>query len=125
MMMRNLTNKKDWYDSHTFRVMSPEGTLFVTVTVDHSNEPFMLKVFGIKNASPLHIWIEALSNLINEMWKCGIHTSTIIRLLDTQYGPRYITNDGGVKVYSGPGAIQWALIQFLQVKNNGVGVRVG
>lgn len=132
-MTTKTTDKKrdNWFNSYNIQVFTPDGTLYVCITEGHDNEPFMIFITGPKNQQPLQIWIAALTQLINEMWKAGIHTSTIIRSLDTPYTSKYSQNDNGIRIYSGPDGIRWALTQYLQLRSHDrrreafVGSRVG
>lgn len=118
MTKTHKARRDNTFQSYNIRVFTPDGTLYVIITVDNNKDPFNIFVTGPKNAQPLQIWIAAICNVINEMWKNGIHTSTIIRCLDTPYSARYAQNDNGVKIYSGPDGIKWALGRFLQLKQD-------
>jgi hypothetical protein len=108
--------KENFFNSYNIRVFTPEATLYVIITEDHQNNPTQIVISGGKGTQTLQLWCEAISNLINKMWAVGVTTNEIILALDTNYGTRYATNDHGVKIYSGPLGIQWALKQYLHLR---------
>ena len=109
--------KENWFDSQTYRVYTPDATLFVIIVDDHDGEPMSVDIHGVRGNAPLALWILSISQFINHLLKSGTHISKIITLLDVPVSPKYSQNNNGIRIYSGPDGIKWALTQYLQDKS--------
>lgn|SRR3990167_1171931 len=122
--MKTVTKKDYIFEGFNIRVRTPEGTIYVIISVDQSEEPKYIFISAGKGGQALAILVNAMANMINKMLDVGISISTIIRCLDTPYSPKYAQNDNGIRIHSVPHGIQWALIQFLQLKTNSIKLNV-
>lgn len=113
---RNTKRPEHFYNSWNIRVYTPDGTMFVNIIEDHSNEPMRVEIYAAKNGTPLNTWCNCVENLVNQLLSLKTPIGRIIPLLDGPNLNKYAQNDNGIKIYSGPQGIQWALKQYLHMR---------
>lgn len=113
-----MKNKNDFVNSANIRIPYPDGTMYVIIDEDdETGKPYRLDVQVSKAGSSLAAWAKGLSECISLLWQTGVDTNKIIEMLSNiSSGMPYRTTPDGIKIYSGPQAIQVALSKYLQWK---------
>lgn len=107
-------------DSYSYRVSTPDGTLYVFIDVDSKQEPVRIHTHAGKSGNSLSAWASGASILINELLSSGTTVHKIIKLLSSITTDKYRYTANGTKIYSGPHAIQHALIKFVSDRSKGL-----
>lgn len=98
------------YDSVSFRVNTPDGT--VTVIISENRRPIHIQIFLGKAGSPAQSWAIALSNLINLAFKNDVPIAYIIANLSNLSNDRITRLSNGVTIHNGPTAVAYALHRY-------------
>jgi hypothetical protein len=105
-----------YYNSVTFEIETPDSTAFVTV-VEDSGVPIMIQVHTGKAGTAVASWAGPLSELLTaQLPTSGI--SGLIKMLErhsSERGP--VRNRDGVRVFSGPDGVAYALTKYRNLKH--------
>jgi hypothetical protein len=107
-------------DSYSYRVETPDGTLYIFIDVDSKKEPVMIHANAGKTGNSLAAWAAGTCLLINELLEHGTSIQRVIQLLSSITTAQYRTIGNGTKIFAGPHAIQHALIRFISDRSKGL-----
>lgn len=109
--------KQETYETLTFRVRTPDGTMFVIVMDDESGKPVGVHINIGKAGLPLSAWANATAALVTRMLDAGIGINDIITELSELTSEKSVlSGDGNVPIRSGPDGLCFALMQYRKSK---------
>lgn len=116
-MGASAAESQETYATLTFRVRTPDGTMFVIVMDDVNGKPVGIHINIGKAGLPLSAWANATAALITRMLEGGIGINDIIQELSEQTADKTVySGDGLVPIRSGPDGLCFALMQYRKSK---------
>lgn len=104
---------KSRLDSYSYRVQTPDGTLFIFIDINDEGRPVRIQSHAGKTGNSLAAWAYGTCALINELLVMGVEITKIINLLSNITTSGYIIKSGA-RVYAGPDAFKSALLRFVK-----------
>lgn len=108
------TNK--WYSSSTYRVKSPEGTMFVTVTESDSGDPIAVDIAIGKAGSLIQAWARGMSRVLTTALESGTPIERIVEDLSAHTSDQARHTEDGVVIRSGVEGVCYALLEYRRAK---------
>ena len=106
----------DTLPSATFKVPCPEGNMFLTVC-EYNSRPVQVHIMIGKSGSATMAWANLAAEFITDMLQQGIELSRIIEKVSGITTDRVRRFGEGIQIRSGPEAIAYALLQYMQGGN--------
>ncbi|MBA2706047.1 MAG: hypothetical protein H0U60_19590 [Blastocatellia bacterium] len=109
------------YESTTYRVQSPDGTMFVIIADDESGKPIHIQINIGKSGAAVGAWSHGLARLMTIMLTNGFGINDLIReLSETTTSKLVTTSDGMIPIRSGIDAVCVALMMYRKDKFRGL-----
>lgn len=109
------------YESTSYRVESPDGTMFVIVADDERGKPIHIQINIGKAGASVSAWSHAMSRLMTVMLTNGFGINDLIReLSQTTSDKLVLSGDGMIPIRSGIDAVCMALMMYRKDKFRGL-----
>lgn len=110
-------DQQNTFETLTFRVRTPDGTMFVIVLDDVKGKPIGIHINIGKAGLPLSAWANATAALITRMLEAGVGINEIItELSELTTDKSVLSGDGQVPIRSGPDGLCFALMEYRKSK---------
>lgn len=110
-MKRSVTARPETLPSYTYRVETPDGTMFATI-VELDNAPFELHIQIGKAGTPLRAWCSAMERLLSLCFRSGLPIISIIAEISGHTSSRWRSQKPGVQIRSGPEGLAYAIMRY-------------
>lgn len=105
------------YETLTFRVRTPDGTMFVIVLEDDNGKPVGVHINIGKAGTSVSAWASATAILITRLFEAGIGVNDIIKELSEMTSEKVVlSGDERVPIRSGPDGLSYALMSYRRMK---------
>jgi|SRR5215203_192827 len=111
------TSEQKKFDSLTYRIETPDGTMFVTVMESNAGKPIAIQIHMGKVGAPLSAWSQAVAHIVTLALECGAGVNDVIKELSehtSDRAPRVLLN--GARIRSGPDGLCHALMKYRKEK---------
>jgi hypothetical protein len=105
------------FSGYSIHVLSPDGPVYVHCTEDHTGRLNHVIINIGKAGSPLHAWADSLSRMITAALPHK-DLQDILAELSNITSIKAIRTDRGIYVKSGPDAVYYALVLYMQTKKS-------
>lgn len=112
------TGKQTRFNSTSYQMNTPDGTMYVFVMFDNAGKPVGIQLSLGKAGSAVAAWANALSRVCSLALDHGAHITEIIQELSLQTTDRARINRGNISIRSGPEGVAVALMRALEDMNN-------
>lgn len=119
MTSMTLLRPSNLWASYSYKVATPDGTLYIFIDVDENKNPVRVHTNAGKSGNSLSAWAAGVSILINELLEKGVSLQEIIKILSGITADKNRTMPNGAKIFAGPHAIVHAFLQFTKDKHQG------
>lgn len=105
------------YETLTFRVRTPDGTMFVIVLEDDNGKPAGVHINIGKAGTSVSAWANATAILITRLFEAGVGVNEIIKELSELTSEKMVlSGDERVPIRSGPDGLSYALMSYRRMK---------
>ena len=109
--------QQEIYDTLTFRIRTPDGTMFVIVLSDDNGKPVGIHINIGKAGTSLSAWAGATAALVTCLFGAGVGINDIIKELSELTSERFVhSGDEDVTVRSGPDGLCYALMKYKRTR---------
>jgi hypothetical protein len=116
-MLRIDSSDQEIFNSVTFQVSIPEGTMFVNILEDTSGKPCAIDATVGKAGTSIRAWTHSFSRIATLALEHGVTIDELISELSSQSSDKSIRNPkSGIIVHSGPEGICHALMEYKRDK---------
>lgn len=115
-MTRIESMEQDVFEGFTFRVATPDGTLFVTVMEDKNKRPCGIHLHLGKSGGSATAWAQTLARTMNLALDNGAGINDLIEQTSQQTTDKSSPNERGVQIRSGVEGVAYALMQYRSEK---------
>jgi hypothetical protein len=120
-MSQSQLAEQQLYESTSYRVESPDGTMFVIIADDERGRPIHVQINIGKAGASVGAWSHAMSRLMTVMLGNGFGVNDLIRELSQTTSDKLVTSgDGMIPVRSGIDAVCVALMMYRKDKYRGL-----
>lgn len=110
-----LIQRPDNLPSYTYKVKTPDGTMFATI-VEHDGQPYEVHVMIGKTGTLTRAWTNALEGLASLALRSGIPLIQVIQEVSGITTEKVRSSEDGINIRSGPEGLAYALLRYLQEK---------
>ena len=108
-------------NSLTYKVMTPNGVMFVTIveTLNYMKKPVptdILIVIG-KSGSAIMAWANMTADLITFLFKLKVDLEDIISVISMNLSDQSVLQRPGIQIRSEPEGIKYALFRYQEDRN--------
>lgn len=112
MALKIDSSEQSLFSSTTYRVPTPDGTLFLNIIEDSSGKMIGIDVNIGKAGSALRVWTHALSRITTMAIEKGATLEDLLTELSSQHSDRSIRIAKGIDIRSGIDGVYNALMQY-------------
>jgi hypothetical protein len=117
MTERKIFDDASVLSSYVHRAESPDGTVFTTIIENREGRPVEVLIQIGKTGTQMRSWSEALANAISVALRAGVELQNVIPVISGITTDRVRRFGDGIIIRSGPEAVAYALIKYLQAKS--------
>lgn len=105
------------FANQTIRVVTPEGTMFVSIMTDDSEKPVAVDIIIGKAGTTIRAWAQSLARIMTVALEHGVTIENFIEELSSQHSSKSRRSTDKIDVYSGPEGVCVALLKFNRIRH--------